>query len=107
MSTPSTSDPGTPEKSSAPASPPSAEGTSVEGANDKPPALPVAPASSQAPHNVPAPRDWSSLPELQESHLRPALRRRLLLPVVLFVATCASTFWVGAAHWRPQSFESL
>jgi membrane-associated protease RseP (regulator of RpoE activity) len=29
----------------------------------------------------------------------------LLLPLVLFVATCLSTFWVGAASWRPQLVE--
>ena len=25
---------------------------------------------------------------------------------MLFIATCLSTFWVGAANWRPQSIES-
>ncbi|QDT67299.1 Peptidase family M50 [Planctomycetes bacterium MalM25] len=28
-------------------------------------------------------------------------RRRIGLPVGLFIATCASTLWVGAADWRP------
>lgn len=28
-------------------------------------------------------------------------RRRVRLPVLLFLATCASTLWVGAADWRP------
>jgi hypothetical protein len=28
-------------------------------------------------------------------------QRRVLLPAVLFLATCASTFWVGATHWDP------
>jgi Zn-dependent protease len=28
-------------------------------------------------------------------------QRGLLLPTVLFAATCASTFWVGATHWEP------
>ncbi len=28
-------------------------------------------------------------------------RPRVLLPVVLFLATCASTFWCGAAAWMP------
>jgi Zn-dependent protease len=30
-----------------------------------------------------------------------AAERRLFLPLVLFIATCASTFWVGAADWEP------
>jgi membrane-associated protease RseP (regulator of RpoE activity) len=30
-----------------------------------------------------------------------------VLPILLFVATCLSTFWVGAADWRPQTMESM
>src|SRR2546421_396756 len=63
-------------------------------------------AASQISHSTSAPRDWSSLPELSDSHLRPRLRRRLFLPLVLFIATCLSTFWVGAAKWRPQSVQT-
>lgn len=42
------------------------------------------------------------LPELRVSdiHFRP--QRRVLLPIALFLATCASTLFVGAADWRPQ-----
>jgi membrane-associated protease RseP (regulator of RpoE activity) len=29
------------------------------------------------------------------------------LPIILFVATCLSTFWVGAANWRPQAVDSI
>lgn len=29
-------------------------------------------------------------------------QRRVTLPVVLFLATCASTFWVGSAAWHPM-----
>jgi membrane-associated protease RseP (regulator of RpoE activity) len=50
--------------------------------------------------------DWAVLPELRESHLRSRPRRRLVLPILLFVATCLSTFWVGAADWQPQLFNS-
>ncbi len=32
---------------------------------------------------------------------RVSRRRRIGLPVGLFIATCASTLWVGAADWRP------
>jgi len=43
--------------------------------------------------------------DLESSHPdpdeHPARLRRLTLPVVLFVATCLSTFWVGAAQYRP------
>ena len=39
----------------------------------------------------------------------PPRRRRILLPITLFVATCASTFWSGATGWMPalymDSFE--
>lgn len=45
------------------------------------------------------------LPELQASDLRGAPRRRVVLPILLFVATCLSTFWVGATNWRPQSVD--
>jgi Zn-dependent protease len=53
----------------------------------------------------PPQRDWTDLPELRESHLR-LPRRRLALPLVLFIATCLSTFWVGAAEWRPQAVDT-
>ncbi|MEX2318179.1 MAG: site-2 protease family protein [Pirellulales bacterium] len=52
---------------------------------------------------IPPPPPRSSLPELRESDLRSRVRRRVGLPLVLFVATCLSTFWVGAADWRPQN----
>jgi Zn-dependent protease len=44
--------------------------------------------------------------QLREFHLRSRPRRRLTLPILLFIATCLSTFWVGAASWRPQLIES-
>ncbi len=31
----------------------------------------------------------------------PMIQRRVTLPVVLFVSTCLSTFWVGCADWNP------
>ena len=31
----------------------------------------------------------------------PRRRRRVRLPLILFVTTCLSTFWVGANHWLP------
>ena len=61
-----------------------------------------APSPSRAPRNLPPGREWAGLPELQEAHFTSLPRRRLMLPLVLFVATCFSTFWVGAADWQPQ-----
>jgi Zn-dependent protease len=29
-------------------------------------------------------------------------KRKVRLPLTLFVATCASTFWAGASHWSPD-----
>jgi Zn-dependent protease len=37
------------------------------------------------------------LPEIEEG-------RRILLPAVLFVATCLSTFWSAAANWNPSGY---
>lgn len=31
----------------------------------------------------------------------PPFRRKYLLPILLFVATCISTFWVGITNWQP------
>ena len=30
--------------------------------------------------------------------------RRIRLPLMLFLATCISTFWVGATHWFPAHY---
>ncbi len=52
----------------------------------------------------------SHLPELTTSHLRsgrrppelrPRIERRVMMPVLLFIATCLSTFWVAASQWDP------
>ena len=45
----------------------------------------------------------AGLPELMPSDLVSRPRRRTGLPLMLFVATCFSTFWVGAADFRPLS----
>jgi len=59
--------------------------------------LPTA-TTSDDPFHDPA---VAHLPELKVSdmHFRP--QRRVLLPVLLFLATCASTFWVGTTGWQP------
>ena len=38
----------------------------------------------------------------------PAPKERVFLPTALFIATCLSTFWMGAVDWKPFShFDSL
>jgi hypothetical protein len=52
-------------------------------------------------------RGYADLPELTESHLRSRPRsRRTILPLVLFITTCLSTYFVGAADWKPQLYMS-
>jgi membrane-associated protease RseP (regulator of RpoE activity) len=41
------------------------------------------------------------LPELKVSDLHFRPQRHVMLPIFLFLATCASTFWVGVTHWQP------
>lgn len=41
------------------------------------------------------------------SHMPPAHPRRLRLPIMLFLATCLSTFWVGAASWSPPMLGQI
>lgn len=47
------------------------------------------------------------LPELTVSDLHFRPQRRTLLPILLFLATCASTFWVGVTHWEPLAPQFL
>jgi membrane-associated protease RseP (regulator of RpoE activity) len=41
---------------------------------------------------------------LTAAHLHSPPKRRRLVPILLFIATCLSTYWVGAADWKPQQF---
>ena len=43
----------------------------------------------------------SAAPQNSTDTAVPVHKERVLLPVVLFLATCLSTFWVGAADWKP------
>jgi hypothetical protein len=86
MSTPTPVDPASPESKLLPSSNP-------PGSTD-----PEAPGVTRVPVRA--------LPELRASDLRSPPRRRIGLPIVLFIATCLSTFWVGAAGWRPQLINS-
>ena len=43
----------------------------------------------------------STEPTLVGASSCPSQDRRIALPVILFLATCASTFWVGAVSWKP------
>ena len=83
-----------------------------------PPNLPVptgsAAKSAAREANAPAqpsavrPRDWNmaSRALLADEDLGYLPRRRRVLPILLFIATCLSTFWVGSADWKPQQFGS-
>ncbi len=42
--------------------------------------------------------------QLSAAHLHSRPKRRRVIPILLFVATCLSTYWVGAADWKPQQF---
>ena len=44
--------------------------------------------------------DTPTIPDASE----PAERRQVRLPAFLFVATCLSTLWVGAVHWKPLAY---
>jgi membrane-associated protease RseP (regulator of RpoE activity) len=107
MSTPNPVEPRPPEPSASASPNPAAP---AEASLSKPPdrqsaSPPASTTARKSPGAAPA-REWSALPELQQTHLRTLPKRRLMLPLVLFVATCLSTFWVGAANWRPQLIES-
>jgi len=65
-------------------------------------APPLAPRAKPAPagdaFHDPA---MAHLPELRVSDLHFRPQRRVLLPILLFLATCVSTFWVGCTGWEP------
>ena len=42
---------------------------------------------------------------LTEDDLRSPRRRRIALPLFLFLATCVSTFFVGATGWQPVEYR--
>jgi membrane-associated protease RseP (regulator of RpoE activity) len=46
-------------------------------------------------------------PLLVASDLHSPRRRRIVMPVFLFVATCVSTFFVGAMNWMPNSAKTF
>ena len=67
--------------------------------SEKPPFTPpVTENGALEPFDDPA---LSHLPELKLSDLHFRPQRRTLLPIVLFLATCVSTFWVGSTKWQP------
>ena len=84
MSTSVPSRPNGPQSAQAPASPPTNSAKSSKAADDS--------------FHDPA---FAYLPELKISDLHFRPQRHTTLPIVLFLATCASTFWVGATHWEP------
>ena len=53
---------------------------------------------------------FAHLPELKASDLQsapPVRQRRTLLPILLFLATCLSTFWVGCTEWEPTHYRYI
>lgn len=106
MSMPSPSEPHPPEQGSSNPSFPQSKSEASE-ADKTRAALPSNPSSvAGESFRQRAPRvERYSLPELQGSQLLTLPRRRWGLPLVLFLATCLSTFWVGAANWRPRLDE--
>ena len=72
-------------------------------------ATPIA-AGNNVPQPSPAtPREWNMADRafLADEDLGYVPRRRRVLPILLFIATCLSTFWVGSANWKPQQFSSV
>lgn len=45
-------------------------------------------------------------PPLSAHHLRPRRKRRVTLPVLLFLITCVSTFWAGSTNWQPLGVQN-
>jgi hypothetical protein len=81
-------------------------------------AAPAAPSRPQLPPDDPFHDPaLAHLPELRPSHLGSPPQphpesdggippqRRVMLPLALFLATCASTFWVGVTRWDPLRVE--
>ncbi len=69
-----------------------------DGSTKSPSSLGTASPAADDPFHEPA---VSRLPELKVSDLHFRPQRRTMLPIVLFLATCASTFWVGVTQWEP------
>jgi membrane-associated protease RseP (regulator of RpoE activity) len=71
-------------------------------------AKPIAAGSDSLP-TAGSPPAWkvASRPLLSEDDIGYIPRRRRVIPILLFIATCLSTFWVGSADWKPQQFYSV
>lgn len=71
-------------------------------------AVPTGPLPSRGP-DVYTPSQFAAGPpagqlaQMLPDDARP-IRRRVALPIFLFVATCLSTFYVGAANWMPLMY---
>ena len=51
--------------------------------------------------------EFAHLQELKVSDLHFRPQRRTWLPLLLFIATCASTFWVGSTQWQPLEMRYI
>lgn len=73
------------------------------------PSLPAAAVATAGAPPISAPKLPAASPvhpQLTEAHLHSRPKRRRLVPMLLFIATCLSTYWVGAANWRPQEYAA-
>jgi len=91
----------------------------VGNSNDHPPLSPQGPAvyrhrDRSAPPAAETRRATTTPPVMvvasassgDEVKLSTGRRRRVKLPVFLFLATCVCTFWAGAAGWEPLTYAS-
>jgi hypothetical protein len=78
-------------------------------AASSPVAPPSAPGRSPQSEKTPIVDSYDAvtahLPELRGADFALRPQRQVFLPAILFLATCASTFWVGATRWDPLRVE--
>ena len=93
----------TPPSSAGPPAAESSAGSSLVPA--QPVVPPVAATAAGVSYDAEHERAFAHLPELRGSDFGLRPQRRVLLPAILFLATCASTFWVGVTRWDPMRLE--
>jgi len=81
----------------------------MDSANDPPLDVPTEtqlPVPQQEPIRVELPDSFvvSKVEDIQTGPPRGPRPRRIRLPIILFLLTCLSTFWVGSTHWLPSHY---
>lgn len=71
--------------------------------------MPTPPTTSDHPtaESVPVAASVAGDAPATDEASQPEPGRQLFLPLVLFLATCLSTFWVGAVAWKPISHMQM